>query len=644
MKSRKLMANTEMIDVSEATFKAGAAGDSSMEQSTTAESNSSDIRTNFTTGAYFTHSIKFDNSGKAVIDFPLPDSLTTWKIKVWAMSESTQVGQADSSFTTSKALMLVPSLPRYLISGDNCSLNTTIFNNSASDRRVSLSLTPTKDLTLNSKKIQDITLPAESSDTLFWSLVAGKPDTATIDITAKSATIKDAVSLPLEIIERGQILYQSRTTLCRTPEYHTNFNIPAKIKPGSATLNLQMFPTLQSFLVKVADSLPEDRIKTNDTIFTSFLPKVILDPAYTTNVNKRHTIQSKQQAALSLLAKNQNPDGGWNWIGTSKRSNVYITSLILRSLEIADQAGVYIPAQLITGARLFLIAHEKEQTILLQNFKQQKRHNSPMKEYASNLDAHIYATLSLSGNENKNMRLFLFRDRNNLSVNGLSLFATGLYYNKCIKLLPKVLKNISQYLITDTENDTAFLDLSNSGFWWYWYNSEAETTANYLTLRILAGEDQSINDRLAHYLINNIKHLTRADSIHKVVSILSALELYRKNNHENAEPQESIITLNDEYTHTLNPTESKQPEPLSISFSTDKLHSGENKLKLSRVDNTDTSPLYLSYTLSYFNQEPLPKANGLELKTRRQYYRLIPQRQRYLLPNGKGGGGGGGGR
>jgi hypothetical protein len=44
------------------------------------------------------------------------------------------------------------------------------------------------------------------------------------------------------------------------------------------------------------------------------------------------------------------------------------------------------------------------------------------------------------------------------------------------------MRNIEQYLVKDAENQTAYLDLGNSNYWWYWYGSEWEAHAYYLKL------------------------------------------------------------------------------------------------------------------------------------------------------------------
>ena len=52
--------------------------------------------------------------GTALVDFALPDSLTTWKIKSWTLGPGTKVGQAESEIITSKDLLVRLQAPAVL--------------------------------------------------------------------------------------------------------------------------------------------------------------------------------------------------------------------------------------------------------------------------------------------------------------------------------------------------------------------------------------------------------------------------------------------------------------------------------------------------------------------------------------------------
>ena len=45
-----------------------------------------------------------------------------------------------------------------------------------------------------------------------------------------------------------------------------------------------------------------------------------------------------------------------------------------------------------------------------------------------------------------------------------------------------IVQNIDQFLVQDSENETAYLKLPENNWWWYWYGSEIEANAYYLKL------------------------------------------------------------------------------------------------------------------------------------------------------------------
>ena len=62
------------------------------------------------------------------VDFPLPDSLTTWKVKTWTLGPGTKVGQAESEIVTSKDLLVRLQAPRFFVEKDEVVLSANVHN------------------------------------------------------------------------------------------------------------------------------------------------------------------------------------------------------------------------------------------------------------------------------------------------------------------------------------------------------------------------------------------------------------------------------------------------------------------------------------------------------------------------------------
>ena len=82
---------------------------------------------------------------------------------------------------------------------------------------------------------------------------------------------------------------------------------------------------------------------------------------------------------------------------------------------------------------------------------------------------------------NDEMRDFLYRDRTHNSVYAKAMFGLALEKQKQAEKLAMIMKNIEQYVVEDEENESAYLKLPPDNYWWYWYGSDIEANAYYLS-------------------------------------------------------------------------------------------------------------------------------------------------------------------
>lgn len=76
------------------------------------------VRSNFRTTAYFDPNVVTDATGKAHVEFALPDTLTTYRVMAVAVSEDDRYGVGNAAITVNQPLMIRPALPRMLRAGD----------------------------------------------------------------------------------------------------------------------------------------------------------------------------------------------------------------------------------------------------------------------------------------------------------------------------------------------------------------------------------------------------------------------------------------------------------------------------------------------------------------------------------------------
>ncbi|MFT3884406.1 MAG: MG2 domain-containing protein [Flavobacteriales bacterium] len=84
------------------------------------------VRTDFRETAFFFPDLLTDKDGAIVLRFKTPDALTRWKVMGLAHTKDLKLAQFTKEVVTSKPLMVVPNLPRFLREGDRITLTTKI--------------------------------------------------------------------------------------------------------------------------------------------------------------------------------------------------------------------------------------------------------------------------------------------------------------------------------------------------------------------------------------------------------------------------------------------------------------------------------------------------------------------------------------
>ncbi len=78
--------------------------------------------------AFFFPNLKTDKDGNVAFEFTVPESLTEWKLMAFAHTPDMKTGYYETRVKTSKDLMVIPNVPRFLREGDEVRISTKIVN------------------------------------------------------------------------------------------------------------------------------------------------------------------------------------------------------------------------------------------------------------------------------------------------------------------------------------------------------------------------------------------------------------------------------------------------------------------------------------------------------------------------------------
>lgn len=201
------------------------------------------VRTDFRETAFFFPDLLTDRDGSVVLRFTTPDALTRWKVMGLAHTKELELAQFSRQATTSKPLMVVPNLPRYLRHGDRITLTAKI---NATENAVSGNVRITLFDPVSGKEIttrftqqrteQAFTAAPGASATAAWPItVPEEVDVVSVRIVATANGISDGEERPLPVLT-DKVLVTESLPLPVTKAGTKTFALDKLVKNTSTTL------------------------------------------------------------------------------------------------------------------------------------------------------------------------------------------------------------------------------------------------------------------------------------------------------------------------------------------------------------------------------------------------------------------------
>lgn len=180
------------------------------------------VRSNFAETAFFLPSLISDDNGAAVLEFTVPDSVTSWNVFVHALTRDLRSGVLKKETRSVKELMVRPYLPRFFREADSAQLKVMV--NNARDKggaplsgnlRLEIFDPETQENLLPLFQIkaaqQPFTVEAGKSTTLTFPLSAPRRvGVYAFKVVASAADLSDGELRPLPVLPSRMHLAESR--------------------------------------------------------------------------------------------------------------------------------------------------------------------------------------------------------------------------------------------------------------------------------------------------------------------------------------------------------------------------------------------------------------------------------------------------
>lgn len=276
------------------------------------------IRQNFNETAFFYPDLRSDKSGNMVLEFKMPETTTRWKMRGIAYTKSLQTVYYDTVIITKSDLLVMPNLPRFLRSGDQCSLITRISNSSDKTMKGVAKINLEDLITgqslnhiIEGEINKSFVIEAGQSITVSWNVnVTNDSDLLQITMTATSGEITDGEKHIIPVFQSDAIALET-VAIELSKEGSHSFTLDNLGKEEAQPQNLTIECTTNPiwFAIQALPTIAEPKFESTDNIFNALYSNILSEYIINSNEEIKNVFDVwsnyEPDAFMSSLEQNQ---------------------------------------------------------------------------------------------------------------------------------------------------------------------------------------------------------------------------------------------------------------------------------------------------------------------------------------------------
>jgi hypothetical protein len=322
------------------------------------------VRSYFPEALYSNPEIITDQDGRASINIPLADSITTWRMAMLASTMHGALGSSTSSIKVFQDFFVDLDLPVTLTQGDRISMPVAVYNYSNERGDVNLQLKSEewfslvddvagKSVAVESGRVggSQYTIEAKSIGKFKLTLAAQM---------AGAAKREDIVVREIEVIPNGRednVVFNGRLE----HDVQQQIDFPANSIPDAETFFVRLYPGPLSQVIEGMDSILRMPGGCFEQTSSSTYPNVLALDYMKRSKKLTPEVHAKAEGYIAngyqRLLTFEVPGGGFSWFGNAP-ANKILTSYGL--MEFSDMAHVYdVDARLIERTQQWLASQQQ---------------------------------------------------------------------------------------------------------------------------------------------------------------------------------------------------------------------------------------------------------------------------------------------
>jgi hypothetical protein len=299
------------------------------------------VREYFPETLLFQPSLITDNNGRASLDVPMADSITTWRLTAMASTRNGAMGSVTAPMRVFQDFFVDINFPVQLTQGDEVSVPVSVYNYLPRAQKVTLTADKEGWFQLMDDAAKTVSLgPNEVKGVKYRVKVTGL-GFQKLTIRAQGTSRSDAVRREVEVIPNGKRVEQAFNGRL-TETVHQTVRIPEGSVAGASNILVKVYPGVFSTVVEGMDNIFRMPFGCFEQTSSTTYPNVlVLD--YMKRTNKiTPEIRMKAEQYINLgyqrLLSFEVQGGGFSWFGTPPANKV-LTAFGLQ--EFADMSGVW---------------------------------------------------------------------------------------------------------------------------------------------------------------------------------------------------------------------------------------------------------------------------------------------------------------
>ena len=299
------------------------------------------VREYFPETLYFNPAVITDGRGNAVLNIPMADSITTWRMTCMASSSKGQLGSTTEGIRVFQDFFVDIDFPVSLTQNDEIHVPIAVYNYLKTEQTIKLQVKQEDWFDLEGLPEKTVTLAPSEVRAVYFPIIALKIGFQKFTVTAYGSKKSDAVARSVEIVPDGKEHLISESGRLKENIEHT-ITIPEGAIDDASKIFVKIYPGVLSQVAEGLDKMLRMPFGCFEQTSSVTYPNILVMDYMKTTGKITPELQMKAEvfinAGYQRLVSFEVDGGGFEWFGKAPAHRI-LTAYGL--MEFYDMSKVY---------------------------------------------------------------------------------------------------------------------------------------------------------------------------------------------------------------------------------------------------------------------------------------------------------------